>query len=486
METDEGAPFFDDENFDITEKDLIAKLMAKVTAEHADPIVPKPHIQYTSAGFQNPIHFICLGVNSQFALAIRGPPETVQELRKLWVNQERIGFYCSWMGLFKAYKGHWSRDKLKVEQRRMEIISAFDMTLKQPAQRVMKKIAAELIKLKADDHEKIDDFSTIPIAKRSQPCGEVEFETKVLDEDETLGVSSDWSLAICLVPKKEARRAPPGWKSVINVAWNVAPGTVPAVAFNETHVVALYSQKDQDKQVTLECGTIVCNSANGKHGYTKVWQRVIPIPDNVAGSSFSASARLSPQGTLTLALCNVIYVIPISDPTRALIIRMGPHVMVTATWFCDESNGITWGTQAGETFHCNATNMEDMQTLFTPVEEPVLAVQRDAAIGGRWIVQTWMSVLGRLSPGGSVFKALPMERPLAFASRGPLLYVLTKHGKLDVFRPGQADTPLRGLLKIEKMPPMVTQYTYDGLATIGQNGLAALLPSGQVHYFEWE
>jgi hypothetical protein len=101
-------------------------------------------------------------------------------------------------------------------------------------------------------------------------------------------------------------------------------------------------------------------------------------------------------------------------------------------------------------------------------------------------MSTWMSVVGRLAPGACELKALPMERPLAIAARGPLVFVLTKYGKLDVYRPGRADTPLRGLLKVEKQPPMVTQYVYDGLATVGEKGLAALMPSGQVHYFEWE
>jgi hypothetical protein len=71
---------------------------------------------------------------------------------------------------------------------------------------------------------------------------------------------------------------------------------------------------------------------------------------------------------------------------------------------------------------------------------------------------------------------------------------MTKYGKLDVYRPGQKDAPLRGLLKVPKVPPLVGQYAYDALRVVppqaggpaAAGALVALMPNGALHYFEWE
>jgi hypothetical protein len=378
----------------------------------------------------------------------------------------------------------------------LKLIAAVDITLKEPMQRLMAPLENALAKMAAatTTETRTEDFATIPIVKRTHPAGAVECSTELLLESSppppsseassSSSSSSEWTIHICPVPKKAARREAPGWKPLVGAVFPVTPGTVPVVCFNDTHFMALYSQAGATEHVTLECGTITYNASNGRYTYARVWVRLLDVPKGV--NDFSATMRLSPAGTLTLAMCNLIHVIAIDDPKRTLVLRMKTHVVVTAVFFCDESSGLTWGTQCGESFYCNATTLEDMQTILTPLEEPVLSVQRDAANGGRWIVMTWMSVVGRLSPGAPAFKALPMERPLAVAARGPLMFVLTKYGKLDVYRPGQANSPLRGLLKVKPIPPMVTQYAYSGLCTIGERGLAALMPSGQVHYFEWE
>lgn len=508
MEDTEGAPFFYNDNDPLNDRDQIAQVMERLAAEHADPIVPKPPIHHTSPGFVHPIHNICVGVNGAFAVAMRGPPETMKKIRDLWINQERVGVYLSRLQYFEAYKGQWSRQKLEMELAQLEIIATVDITLKQPMERLMIKLRKALVKKTKEEDEAVAkamaaeekasvpkveeeeerDFTSIPIAKRKQPAGQVECKTEILPESapESLRDSEgEWTLHLCAVPRKAARRSPPGWKPLTGLTWSVKPGTVPVICSNESHLVALYSTPDATDSLLLECGTVKQNSANGKWSYSRIWFRRLSIPSDAA-ANFSAVARLSSGGTLTLAICNVIYIIAIAEPGRALVMHMKPHVMVTALWFCDQSGGLTWGTHCGESFYCNASSLDDMQTLLTPLEEPVLSVQRDAANGGRWMVNTWMSVVGRLAPGAIAFKALPMERPLAIAARGPLVFVLTKYGKLDVYRPGQDDSPLRGLLKVEKRPPMVTQYTYDGLAVVGEKGLAALMPSGQVHYFEWE
>lgn len=497
----EGAPFFlndDDDNPDNV--DGLARAMERLATEHADPIVPKPGVHHTSAGFVHPIRNLCVGVCPAFAVAMSGPPETMRALREFLVEQERVGVYTSRKLYLEAYKGQWSREKLEVELAQLEIIATVDLTLKQPMERLMVIVRQALVKRAEKGEEATvsgeQDFKTIPIVKRTQPTGKVDCATESVPTDlkisgltgveavESVKTDSTWTLHICPVPRKQPRRSPPGWKPLTGLQWSVKPGTVPVVCFNETHLVALYSGTTDMDHVTLECGTLVANPANGKHVYARTWLLRLPVPQGA--EDFSAVARLSPAGTLTLALRNIIYVIKHDDPSKALVMRMQPHVMVTALWFCDESGGITWGTHCGESFYCNASTLDDMQTILTPLEEPVLAVQRDAANCGRWMVSTWMSVVGRLAPGAHELKALPMERPLAIAARGPLVFVLTKYGKLDVYRPGQADTPLRGLLKVERRPPMVTQYVYDGLAVVGEKGLAALMPSGQVHYFEWE
>lgn len=487
MEEDKGsAPFFRDD--DDGDSDLVAKtVMEHLAAEHADPIVPKPPIHHTSQGFANPVYFVCIGVSPQRALAWRGPADTLKSLRELWVQQERVGVYASRLRYFEAYKGQWSRDKLESELAQLEIIAAVDLTLQQPMKRLIVKLKEMLIAA-AKETQRTEDFTKIPIMKRKNPAGKVECATEDLPEPAVATPPpspslSEWSIHVCPVPRKAARRTPPGWKPLEGLDLShIRPGTAPVACFNDTHLVLLYSGATD--QITVECGTITTNQNNGKPIYSRQWIRQLPVPANVA--DFSAVARLSPAGTLTVALCNMIYVIPTSDPSRVLVMRMQPHVMVTALWFCDASGGLTWGTQCGESFYCNANSLDDMQTLLTPLEEPVLSVQRDAANGGRWMVSTWMSVVGRLAPGALSFKALPMERPLAIAARGALLFVLTKYGKLDVYRPGMDDSPLRGLLKVKKGPFMETQYAYDGLVTVGEKGLAALMPSGQVHYFEWE
>lgn len=492
--TEEGAPFFLSDIGD-QEQDEVTQAMERLAAEFIDPVVPKPATQFTSAGFINPIRNICVGVCPSFAVAMSGPPETLKRLREFWVQQERVGVYLSRQRYFEVYKGQWSREKLEVELAQLEIIATVDITLKEPMERLMIPLRQALIKRMEQEKEKDTDgkdFTTIPIVKRKNPAGKVECKTVDLpdanDGAAAAAAASEWTLQLCLVPRKAPRRAPPGWKPLTGLKWSVKPGTVPVICFNETHLVALYSSANDTTHVTLECGIVSRSEINGKFSFERQWIRQLPVPSSSssAQADFAAVSRLSPAGTLTVALCNVIYVIPVSDASRALMLSMQPHVMVTALWFCDASGGLTWGTHCGESFYCNASTLDDMQTILTPLEEPILAVQRDAANGGRWMVNTWMSVVGRLAPGSLHFKALPMERPLAIAARGPLVFVLTKYGKLDVYRPGQEDTPLRGLLKVEKRPPMVTQYVYDGLATVGEKGLAALMPSGQVHYFEWE
>lgn len=488
----------------------VARLMAEVTASQADPVVPAPDVHYESAGLVHDYEYVLLGVCSEFALALRGPPKVTKELKELWVAQERTAFHESWKALIEAYKGIWTRDTLMVELERLKLIAAIDVTLKEPCEMLVawmqKRINKTKAKSEADEDEARKKFDMIPVAKRSKPAGQFAYNTEDLivlpaEDAEDVLPRADVSLHVCLVPKKAPRKAdqPGGWKPLARpMPWNVVQGTLPVVGFNATHLVAVYAPSSAGDTLTMECGRLEWVPATGKHRYVREWRYGLKPP--VARGAFAVNVRVSPDGTIAVALRNWVYVAHTTQALgKALVMKLLDHVLVTSTWICDESRAITWATQRGECFQWNwsaetfasepsSANARDvMETMLTPLEEPVLAVRKDAASGGRWVAQTFMSVVGRLTPGVPAFKALPMERPVAVAWRGPMLYVLTKYGKLEVYRPSQKDSPLRGLLKVKQPVPLVYQHSYDGLwAYEKENALAALLPNGTVHYFEWK
>lgn len=488
-------------------REAVARMMEEAKAAHAEPIVPSPDVHYESAGLAHDYEYVMLGLCGDFALALRGPPETTKELKKLWVAQERTAFHESWKALVHAYKGIWTREAMLVELERLKLIGTLDMTLKEPCEMLIAWMKKRLDRMKdtGDAADSLADkrkFDTIPVAKRSQPAGQFAYSTLDLEpapaEGEDVIPRAEIQIAACDVPKKAPRKegALVTWKPLAHpMPWNVAQGTLPVVGFNQSHLVAVYAPSSGGAALTMECGRLERVPATGKYRYVREWKYGVKPP--VTRGSFAVHVRVSPGGTIALALRNWVYVTHTTmAPGRALQIRLLEHVLVTSTWICDESRAITWSTQRGECFQWNwaadttegadAQAQDVMETMLTPLEEPVLSVRRDPASGGCWVAQTFMSVVGRLTPGG-VFKALPMERPLAVAWRGPMLFVLTKYGKLEVFRPGQKDSPLRGLLKVKQPIPMVYQHAYDGLWVYEkQNALAALLPNGAVHYFEWK
>lgn len=491
--------------------------MREATAAHADPIVPLPSVHHQSAGLVRPQECIVIGVGADFALALRAPTGTMMNLKKVAGKMERDAFTFSVQQQVRAYKGQWTRDKLQVEMKRVELIGMLDVLLKQEVeQKTLPWMRARLDRLPPNSATPARDFTTIPVMKRSKPAGQFNFVVEDLlpacGPEGTSDPSID--LLICQVPKKAPRKETSlnAWKPVgkHGAPWNVVPGTLPVIAFNATHVVAVYATPGAGSVLTLEVGTLVFNEHQHTYRYERAWRYGLPPP--VESGAFGANVRISPGGTIAVALRNVIYVAHATEaPGRTLVLRMLDHVLVTALWLCDVSRSLTWATQRGECFQwqwnisfakaakdaqascesdqseARASDPDPMEVMLTPLEEPVLAVYRDAASGGRFVAQTFMSVVGRLTPGVPTFKSLPMERPLAFATRGAYLYVLNKYGKLDVYRPGQKDSPLRGLLKVDETPPLVQQYAYDGLyAYEKENALAALMPNGTLHYFEWE
>ena len=269
--------------------------------------------------------------------------------------------------------------------------------------------------------------------------------------------------------------------------WLISPHSLPAIAYNETHVVALYQGVDSTELV-LDCGTLSQHAHNKKWSLKREWIRPHP-PITRYGM---CTIRLSLAGTLVWAMGTTIWLMPNIDqpsaPVRVFQLGLAEDTktLITALWLDDATETLTFATSHGECQSVNwrTVNEESFDVLYTPLEEPIFDVQRDGTPGGGYRALTINSVCGRLAPGVGKYTALQMERPVAFAHAGDRLYVLPKYGKLDVFCPGRTEAPLRGLLKIERQPPLVYQTSWTGLWASNEE-VAALMADGTVHWFSF-
>lgn len=488
MEEDDGAPFFlPSGEAGVALKKEAATIMAEVSASHGPPA---PTVHYQTATFLHPHHTAPLGIctNGQFALGLccratttsgtgQSATNPLSMARVMWMREEQEIYYL-------ACKRHAAAqpDQVDLERTRLSLIRTIDPVLRKPIDSLLK----EWEKVPRVESQAVTKMT---VQERTKPAQKFECTAIVMEQwaapPKWAKEEGPWHLVVREIPRKAPRRAAhlSGWKDVTGTPWDVAVDCVPVVVFNATHVVAIYQHSDPAAGgVVLDCSTLICNEHTKKWSLASAW--VIRAPTVKETGNYVV--RLSPQGVLAWAVRRTIWVTTLDTPMVARVFEFEPHVVLMSIALCDETRTLTVGTSRGEVLSFNWETAADdsLDILLTPCEEPVLAVHRDAAAQGRNMAMTISSVVGRLMPGATHFKALEMERPTAMAAAGERVMVMNKYGKVEVYHPGRTDMMMRGLLNIDKEPPLVPQLIWDGVWCNAQGQMAAQMHDGTVHYWE--
>lgn len=486
MEEDEGAPFFLADGQDgLAFKKDAANLMAQVASMHA---VPAPTQHHKTAGFVDSKRTMALGIsaNGAFALALRyavraATTTPVDYARVMWMKDEQSVYYAACKRRAKEQP-----DQVDLERTRLQLIRTIDPVLRTPIDALLK----EWQSIPRTESKAVSTMSVMP---RSKPARQFECDVAVLVPYELppsgpagAEVPSLWALQLVEVPRKAPRREGqlPGYRDVEGMDWQVLPECVPLVAFSGSHVAALY-EHTRDGTLVLDYATLHCDAPTKKWSMKRCWVSCVPKPPAEEHAS-EYLIRVSEAGVVAWANGRSVWVTTVHTPLVARVFHFEPHVRLTSLAICDETRILTVGTSRGEVLSFNWETAADdsLDIMLTPMEEPVLAVYRDAATQGRSMALTISGVLGRLTPGSREFTALEMERPTAMAAAGDRVFVTNKYGKVEVYHPGRLGTPMRGLLDVEKEPKPVFQIVWDGAWCNAQGQLAAQLQDGTVHYWE--
>lgn len=482
MEPEKGAPFFRPP-MGSAKVDPNA-VMARATA-NAIPPTEKHHQTASFSGHKK--HMMVLGIDSRgrfAAVLYYTAPHTdksttpIEYASLMWLKTEQVQYELACRLRVAAQP-----DQLDLERVRLGLIRTIDPVLRQPIDKLLK----EWEKILRTESKAITTMHVMP---RTKPASQFECTTATIDAVTPVGdADSPWSFWLVELPRKAPRREPPGYKQVTGLQWSVTDECVPMVAFTENHVVALYDHRD-GAGIVVDCSTLHCHPDTKKWTATRLWMYRIPLPPKEGSSGINYLLRVSEDGTVAWATGYTIWVLD-KEPTATTFVRVfqfQTHVCLTSMALCNATRMLTVGTSRGEILAFNWETADDasLDIMLTPLEEPVLAVHRDAATQGRNMALTISAVSGRLVPGREhEFKTLEMERPNAMAAAGERILVSNKYGKVEVYYPARTDMAMRGLLDVPKNIPLVPQTTWDGGVWCNAEGeMAAQMHNGIVHYWK--
>lgn len=239
-------------------------------------------------------------------------------------------------------------------------------------------------------------------------------------------------------------------------------GTVPCLAFNETHVAILW----QPHGITNPCGFWLALhelTAAGRIAKKSLlcWELSFVDAEGFINDGIGLiSMSLSAQGILCVACSNAVLVCTLlgeqAGHTRAVVLQCDYKRNITCARLC-ELDMLVIGTACGECYEINWRHKPDDETAFSPQVEHILACEPiyDAYTSNRrMLLQTTLAMSGRLLPYiCQDFVYMPSGRILASAVCGTLIFALEKYGQLLVY-----STTARSIMYPFKAPPDVMGY----------------------------
>lgn len=233
------------------------------------------------------------------------------------------------------------------------------------------------------------------------------------------------------------RQHPLKWNPV---NWHVLAlkDTIPAVAFNKTHMALMYQPYGMEKgNETLFVDIHPLSDGCG----VPIKQHLHRFHLKFPSMASTGLLRIS-LSTLGIACASFGPAVIVFDalkviPTPAIFtIPKHQRIITCAKVFHDPEGedrygNIVFGTNAGECFvHCWRMGTSHFFEK-TPAVEPIYSA---AFSNGRILMQTSMAVTGKLMPTISKDMVhLPIMRPLGMAVCGTLLFVLEKYGSIQIF-----------------------------------------------------
>ncbi len=456
---------------------------------------------------------------------------------------ERRAFYLTTK--YNIDKTHLKQDA-KYLQERLDDMGKVDYSLREPITRLEPRLKSRIEKLpimfKAGEKR--------PPQKWAQRPGNTHASVAVMTIDFlepqppivplTVGAGEEltfYRLLVCKTPtdyselgKKKPKDKRPKWTDV-NVVVETVSRTVPAGAFNDTHLALLYLPKTKEGNVIfVDIYLLPTAESMAKNGGTCKPNRerrfCFTLPEQFCQSgriylSLSSMGIVSMgygNGVLVfdaMGLVEKIHVIlldgkehPRSIDSCAVFHPQGakrepiPSSSSSSPSSSNEDKGSkgkeedtkeegkeeekkppTWtgsiliGTDKGECYAIEWLTGHVFYVECTPAVEPIFGVHYS---NGKVMMQTVMQIGGILSNAKNAVPTFaPMDRPVAFDSCGALIFILSKYGFLKII------SSLAGDVAREIPPPKTTsrstilQHAYKGLKAFPDH-VVCVYPNGMV------
>lgn len=233
--------------------------------------------------------------------------------------------------------------------------------------------------------------------------------------------SESFELWACNVKSKK-----PAWQKSKLGAFKVAPGTVPCLAFNETHLAVLHQPFDEPNERTLTVSLYGLGDKVGK----KVQDTFhFEFPAEHFVEQGLMRIYLNDEGVLSVSFANGAVVI---DTQRKLETRIVSCTKRLVTCTCAHGRDtLLLGTEAGECFAVNWQTGDILFSEMTPIVEPIYSLGYS---NRRVFMHAACSISGRMNPYfNDAMTHLPTGRLTGFDTCGTLLFAMEKYGSIQVF-----------------------------------------------------
>lgn len=383
---------------------------------------------------------------------------------------------------------------IKTEEQAKAMLSAvmaiakMDPRLRPPIKSISAKLT-HLLKGEQVQHKAAEELIEPEISFTITSYSNDNLEYPTWEETDPSNVK--YRLLMCKPPTVNMRRCP-GWKD-IDIGISTANNMLPACAFNDTHILVVYSPPKEGPEVeTLFADLYLIESRK------RVDRFFVNFPkEGRTRTRGFVTLSLSPMGVAALTFCNMAYVFDTSrtiEEPRLITINKSPEDTTPPPSFTcarvfhplgiEDKTKPAWegtlllGTSRGEVLSIKWIDGINLFIDHTHQREPVLSVYTS---NGRVVLQTinhiWlMPTLYKEFLPRTVVSA---GRPLAIGSVGTLLTVLSKYGTLNLYSVVQA-----GAVRVFEPPPMqcktsMFQVAYDGIKTT-HNSITVVYPDGRI------
>jgi hypothetical protein len=294
------------------------------------------------------------------------------------------------------------------------------------------------------------------------------------------------------------------WKNMLNTQIYARSGTVPVVAFSDTHVAILY----QPAAAAAHPVDVMCLELYNLSTLKRVNRVYFLFSAVFGGAACGASGANAPSllhaalgppshnamscpfaigfgGSVAVFNVATDVTMHAQDALDVNVFLVGGKRTITTVHLSGgeaAASVLVFGTDRGECYGINTADAEEGSVLFIdhcPAVEPVFSVSYSAAAAGGATKRICMHTCMAVSIPGDEIVVMPMDRPLAVTTCGSLIVTLTKYGHVKIL-----SSIVRGVAREFEPPSRASsaytlQHTYRGVHA-SPDHVVCVYPDGRI------